>query len=198
MVSRQTFQHRPLAEPGTFRLLLLEPSCKGQQLRCTIQHERLEGSRPYEALSYCWGLLESQVNVECDGQVIPVTVNCSAALLQLRHRFRRRVLWIDALCINQTSDTDKAAQIPLMGQIYSAADRVLVWLGDGALATNLVLFRLNAAARLDARLTRWALGKLKERNPDTVDPTQLVWDISGGLAGLKLRLGLYRQQGECT
>jgi len=85
-----------------------------------------------------------------------------------------------------------------MGQIYSAADRVLVWLGDGALATNLVLFRLNAAARLDARLTRWALGKLKERNPDTVDPTQLVWDISGGLAGLKLRLGLYRQQGECT
>jgi hypothetical protein len=39
-------------------------------------------------------------------------------------------LWIDALCIDQSNSTqEKATQIPLMGEIYSRAARVLGWLG---------------------------------------------------------------------
>ncbi|KAK0736787.1 heterokaryon incompatibility protein-domain-containing protein [Apiosordaria backusii] len=39
-------------------------------------------------------------------------------------------LWIDAVCINQTNDKEISAQIPLMGEIYSSAGRVLAWLGS--------------------------------------------------------------------
>ncbi|GAB1317001.1 Heterokaryon incompatibility domain-containing protein [Madurella fahalii] len=38
-------------------------------------------------------------------------------------------LWIDAVCIDQDNPPEKATQIPLMGEIYSRAGRVLAWLG---------------------------------------------------------------------
>jgi hypothetical protein len=38
-------------------------------------------------------------------------------------------LWIDAICIDQGNNAEKAAQIPLMGEVYSRAGRVLAWLG---------------------------------------------------------------------
>ncbi|KAL2192371.1 heterokaryon incompatibility protein-domain-containing protein [Corynascus similis CBS 632.67] len=38
-------------------------------------------------------------------------------------------LWIDAVCIDQRNAAEKAAQIPLMGELYSRAGRVLGWLG---------------------------------------------------------------------
>lgn len=37
--------------------------------------------------------------------------------------------WIDAVCIDQNNDEEIAAQIPIMGEIYSSAGRVLAWLG---------------------------------------------------------------------
>jgi Heterokaryon incompatibility protein (HET) len=38
-------------------------------------------------------------------------------------------LWIDALCIDQTNVDERAAQVLLMGDIYSSATRVIIWLG---------------------------------------------------------------------
>ncbi len=38
-------------------------------------------------------------------------------------------LWIDALCVDQSNEMEKASQIPLMGHIYSTAQEVLGWLG---------------------------------------------------------------------
>jgi hypothetical protein len=42
-----------------------------------------------------------------------------------------RVLWIDALCINQLSIGERNHQVGLMGEIYHGAQAVLVWLGGG-------------------------------------------------------------------
>jgi Heterokaryon incompatibility protein (HET) len=41
-------------------------------------------------------------------------------------------LWIDAICIDQTNEIEKASQIPLMGNIYSNAELVIVWLGENS------------------------------------------------------------------
>jgi hypothetical protein len=38
-------------------------------------------------------------------------------------------LWIDAVCINQKDKAEQASQILLMGDIYSIAENVIVWLG---------------------------------------------------------------------
>ncbi|KAF2855806.1 hypothetical protein T440DRAFT_163460 [Plenodomus tracheiphilus IPT5] len=46
-----------------------------------------------------------------------------------RSFFDTKLLWIDSVCISQQHNEDKAAQIPLMAEIYQRASRVLVWLG---------------------------------------------------------------------
>jgi hypothetical protein len=38
-------------------------------------------------------------------------------------------LWIDAICINQSDNEEKSQQVRLMGEIYSKAEVVRVWLG---------------------------------------------------------------------
>ena len=38
-------------------------------------------------------------------------------------------LWIDAICIDQKNDAEKAIQIGLMGEIYASAGKVFIWLG---------------------------------------------------------------------
>ncbi|KAB5528080.1 heterokaryon incompatibility protein-domain-containing protein [Coniochaeta sp. 2T2.1] len=43
--------------------------------------------------------------------------------------FEITVFWIDAICIDQDNKDEKAQQIPMMGEIYSSAARVLGWLG---------------------------------------------------------------------
>ncbi|PMD44844.1 heterokaryon incompatibility [Hyaloscypha variabilis F] len=41
-------------------------------------------------------------------------------------------LWVDAICINQKDDVEKATQISLMKEIYSFAEEVVIWLGFSA------------------------------------------------------------------
>lgn len=39
------------------------------------------------------------------------------------------MVWVDAICINQTSLTERADQVNKMGQIYSQCSQVVLWLG---------------------------------------------------------------------
>lgn len=50
-------------------------------------------------------------------------------LRAVRHLKEERVVWADAVCIDQNNIQEKASQIPLMGSIYRNAAEVLVWLG---------------------------------------------------------------------
>lgn len=65
-----------------------------------------------------------------DGYFLMLTSNFRDILFQFRLRDRVRLLWADAVCINQKDDADKTRQIPRMAQIYSGASCVLVWLGN--------------------------------------------------------------------
>lgn len=55
--------------------------------------------------------------------------------MRLRTSSKRR-LWVDSICIDQTSASEKTVQIPLMGDIYGQAKNVLVWLGEGTEASD--------------------------------------------------------------
>ncbi|KAF2025632.1 HET-domain-containing protein [Setomelanomma holmii] len=65
----------------------------------------------------------------CREGSIPITSNCEAALRCLKRRGRRRVLWIDAVCIDQGNVDEKNYQVQLMATTYSEASQVLVYLG---------------------------------------------------------------------
>lgn len=56
--------------------------------------------------------------------------NLKDALKRLRSTHTQRIIWTDAICINQKNSEEKARQLKLMREIYSKATRVLVWLGE--------------------------------------------------------------------
>jgi hypothetical protein len=58
-----------------------------------------------------------------------VTRNLADALEALRHPNLVKVLWADALCINQEDIKERAEQVKLMGLVYWKARRVRIWLG---------------------------------------------------------------------
>lgn len=91
----------------------------------------------YEAISYTWEGQSPSPNhfiiLHCKDDILSrlnLTANTSAALRRVRLPNKVRYIWIDAICIDQSSIKDKERQIANMGFVYSLAQRVLVWLGD--------------------------------------------------------------------
>lgn len=101
----------------------------------------------FDALSYVWGSYASSPNyITCNGYEVKVTANCYSALRHLRRRLGRFTIWIDAICIKQDEDsTEKEQQISLMGDIYSRAHTVFVWLGEGNPGTDRAMSYLGRA-----------------------------------------------------
>jgi hypothetical protein len=60
---------------------------------------------------------------------IPVTTNLESGLRHMRYRIQSRILWIDALCINQQDMREREKQVRMMGSLYKSAASVHVWLG---------------------------------------------------------------------
>ncbi|KAH8900958.1 hypothetical protein GQ53DRAFT_611188, partial [Thozetella sp. PMI_491] len=109
---------------------LLPSKTEAEPIRCSLRETLLSQPVRYEALSYCWGDLGSDSTIECNGKALGIRRNLEEALRHLRHRDKPRLLWIDAICINQDDRAEKADQVPLMRNIYSRAERTLVWLGQ--------------------------------------------------------------------
>jgi hypothetical protein len=60
---------------------------------------------------------------------VSITENLECALQYLQHDAAPVTIWIDALCINQPDESEKAEQVTRMKEIYQMAEHVLVWLG---------------------------------------------------------------------
>lgn len=60
---------------------------------------------------------------------LPVTQSAANALRAVRKEDGVRLIWIDCLCISQTSNDEKAAQVAMMDTIFANAATVLIWLG---------------------------------------------------------------------
>lgn len=131
------FQYSPLLNDTSTRLLTLLPGPFEAPLRCLITEIPKGLHQRYEALSYAWGdpifsrrvLVRDMVTKQ--ERPFPITENLYEALLRLRDETASRVLWIDALCINQDDLKEKGHQVAQMGRLYREATRVVVWLGVG-------------------------------------------------------------------
>ncbi|TGO90736.1 hypothetical protein BPOR_0053g00270 [Botrytis porri] len=112
------------------RILILQPLSQGTPIQCTVETISLLSHPSYEALSYVWGDASIRQTITFHGTLFSVTQNLAIALYHLRLPNKSRRLWVDAICINQSDIKERNEQVTLMGEIYSLAKPVLVWLGE--------------------------------------------------------------------
>lgn len=87
-------------------------------------------------MSYVWGNGSNLQAIQLNQERLWVTKNLSAALKALRSPDKARVLWVDALAINQSSFAERASQVKHMQRIYSCARDTLIWRNDDNLCEN--------------------------------------------------------------
>ncbi|KAK5676412.1 hypothetical protein LTS10_011225 [Elasticomyces elasticus] len=112
------------------RLLHLLPGSWEELLCCDLQVVCLDDYPDYQGLSYVWGAPGIVKTVRCCGRLFEVTVNLWTALRRLRRPQHERIIWADAVCTNQEDLAERSHQVSLMGEIFSRASEVYVWLGD--------------------------------------------------------------------
>jgi hypothetical protein len=134
--------------PGEIRLLSITtiPSTKPSlrhvypwlsgklDLHLTTKRVILSARPNFTAVSYVWGTLPAKVDVSCNSSSLLVTQSCYNMLVHLSAY--QDDYWIDAICIDQSSATEKAAQIPFMRNIYAQAACVLLYMGPAREITD--------------------------------------------------------------
>ncbi|KAF2025135.1 HET-domain-containing protein, partial [Setomelanomma holmii] len=148
-------QYQPLIDPdGEIRLAMIHPGSFDDPIRISfVQGDSSSFSDncwipnpAYETLSHAWGTDEdpSRVIVDMEGDPFVVTTrNLDIALCHIRYTRDLRLIWIDALCIYQSSSHEKSRQVAAMGRVFSAAREVLIWLGPAQDASDEALDLLN-------------------------------------------------------
>ncbi|KAF2967756.1 hypothetical protein GQX73_g5838 [Xylaria multiplex] len=153
----QLYDSLPVDE-GHIRILDLEPEPRHRlqgrarqpvvpPLRGTLRIVSLEDRPDFVALSYVWGSKADPPDLLlCNGCKIEITSNCKDALQAVQRSQGPVTIWVDAICINQKDNTEKASQIPNMEDIYTWARMVYVWLGPGDEHTDSIMKTLREAS----------------------------------------------------
>ncbi|KAK2015755.1 HET-domain-containing protein [Colletotrichum eremochloae] len=145
MDTNNHYSYPSLPGPRSTRLVTLYANKDTPSpLSCKLIEIDIDDPPVYQALSYTWDdeipsepmTVRDDDNANIRSQTLLVTPNCAAALRLLRKRIKPKDriskigLWVDAVCINQSSTTEKSVQVAMMATIYRNARDVLVWLGE--------------------------------------------------------------------
>ncbi|KAI0880333.1 heterokaryon incompatibility protein-domain-containing protein [Annulohypoxylon maeteangense] len=121
-----------------FRLVRLFAT-KMSTIKCQIIHESLISPPKYTAISYAWGDVDDKKEIQVNDITVPVTASLFGALQAVRERGEDKLVWVDALCINQQSRDERNQQVGLMTGIYAQAEEVAIWLGPEENNSNLAI-----------------------------------------------------------
>lgn len=131
-----TPKHRPLPDSrNCFRLLELIPGTSDEDsLRCRLRIEQIASPPKYEAISYVWRKFDDERDhaiIHCEeGFAINITYNLQSALRSIRAQGDSRLLWADAICIDQDNLEERTEQVKRMKDVFEKASKVIVWLGS--------------------------------------------------------------------
>ncbi|KAK8103226.1 hypothetical protein PG984_016372 [Apiospora sp. TS-2023a] len=135
---RQTIYHSSLSSK---ELRLLKPvRSSHDSLHFEIATFPRDAAPLYTAVSYTWGDGDASEVIHINGFKFPVRLNlwsCLYYLSQAKVGSEWEYMWVDAICINQSDDREKSAQVRCMDQTYRLASCVSVWLGLPAVPEHL-------------------------------------------------------------
>ncbi|RYP91872.1 hypothetical protein DL770_001994 [Monosporascus sp. CRB-9-2] len=156
------YKYKDLSGSKAIRVITLESpisKLKTAAISCHMKEIYLDSDAPFTALSYAWDSHHGTERIICDGGYISVTKNCVAALRNIRDHpsCKNKLLWVDAICINQdeTATEEKGRQIGIMGEIYTRASEVRVWLGEHDRSSKVVCEFLDKVSKAYDRSRRY-------------------------------------------
>lgn len=123
--------YQPL-QHNEVRLITLAPGKWRDPIECSLQIVSLDDYPTYEALSYVWGDASLRRWIRLMDANFDVSKSLEVALGHLRHEDSERVMWIDAICINQSDDAEKSEQVKKMQFIYARTSHLVVWVGEAS------------------------------------------------------------------
>jgi Heterokaryon incompatibility protein (HET) len=170
------YSYKQLRDASHVRLLSLSPGDDGTELRAVIHHTSLDSAKQYNALSYVWRPKvathhlrtpdEATHHLRTPDGSIDLTASLYSALQRLRDENDEIMLWVDAICINQNDNKEKAMQIRLMSRIFNTASCVIAYLGEEQCQSSLALTTLMQIKINSANPKKW---------PDSRVPAPLSW-----------------------
>ncbi|KAL8783756.1 MAG: hypothetical protein Q9195_009283 [Heterodermia aff. obscurata] len=154
------YRYNPLDEARQeIRLMTLFPGSFIDPILLSIQRKPLTTTQipSFEALSYAWGNISDRQHVfilkksklaakwkkmtfsSSGWTTLSVTSKLSEALRYIRYKEAPRVLWIDAVCVDQQNLNERGKQVLRMPDIYSLANGVIAWLGPESSSSALAM-----------------------------------------------------------
>ncbi|KAK1756482.1 heterokaryon incompatibility protein-domain-containing protein [Echria macrotheca] len=133
--------------PQEFRLACLAAvSDVDFPVHMTLEVYDRDNCPEYETVSYTWGGEDEDytpsrpIYIGPYWDVVFQPRNCWEMLRFIRPWRGVRMVWVDALCINQTDVEERGAQVATMGDIYRRCSRVIVYLGPDLAAPSTTTF----------------------------------------------------------
>ncbi|OSS52841.1 hypothetical protein B5807_02331 [Epicoccum nigrum] len=118
-----------------FRIATLLPGEWHEPIRCRLTVHSLQSPPSYETISYAWGDAHDTNRICISDVEVTIPNSLWLCLRHLRDKSAELALWTDAICIDQSNPKEKAAQVVMMGEIYSRCSSMYIWLGEpGALS----------------------------------------------------------------
>ena len=103
-------------------------------LMCSIDIVSLrDSSAPlYDTASYTWGESRdfSKIYINGKARMVPASAEKALKCIRLHTGTRDRVIWIDAICIDQNDFDERSQQVRIMGDIYKRSVSNLIYLGE--------------------------------------------------------------------
>ncbi|OAG10277.1 heterokaryon incompatibility, partial [Paraphaeosphaeria sporulosa] len=91
-----------------------------------------EASGKYIAGSYTWGPSSPTAPITLNGSTFEIRENLHDFLKVCRHKDDAVLIWVDAICIDQSNLLERTHQVGLMVDIYGQAAAVAIWLGPSS------------------------------------------------------------------
>lgn len=122
--------YNSLPSAKSIRLLRLHPGADDEPVSCSLEVIDDHSAPPsFSALSYCWGDATDTTEITNHGKTVSVAKNLFAALHRLRQRDQSKLVWADAICINQNDIAERNQQVSIINKIYQNSSQLPFGLG---------------------------------------------------------------------
>lgn len=181
----ELFQYNALEIEGD-GIRLLQLNTRNGRVECSLETFDLNDCPKYDAVSYAWGPKSPGKVIVVNGGTLSVSENLWSFLKNvdsitwsqnsLLPISRARYLWVDQICIDQSTIREKNHQVQQMGDIFSSAEQVLVWLGSGMGEEKGVL-RILSGLREVSKAVPGPDEEPALKNPDLIPAEREAFDI---------------------